>query len=172
MNDKIKIIIDGKECITERGKTVLDIGTGTGAWAASIHKFGPSKLKAIDCSEKMLIEAKKKHPYIEFSNAYAEDLSEFDDNTFDIVTASFVLHGVVQEKRKLILKELKRVSKKHVVIRDMFGKTPGFLKFLEFLEQSDYKHFKKNFCEELKEHFEKIKAIPTKYGTGLYIAEK
>ena len=36
MDDKIKIIIDGKECITERGKTVLDIANENGIYIPSL----------------------------------------------------------------------------------------------------------------------------------------
>ena len=153
------------------GKSVLDIGAGTGAWGAAINKLGASKVHGVDFSEKMLNQAKKNHPNINFSLADAEDLSGFTDNSFDIVTASFVLHGVKYKKRKKMLDEMKRISKKHIVLHDFIGKTPLFIRFLEFLENSDYKNFKKNFCKELQEKFPKTKKIPSRYGSGLYIAE-
>ncbi len=154
------------------GKSVLDIGTGTGAWAAAINKLGAYKVHGVDFSEKMIKEAEKNHPEINFSLSNAEDLKDFEDNSFDIVTASFVLHGSEKVKRNLILKEMKRVSKKYVILHDMIGKTPGFVRVLEFLEQSDYKNFKRNFCNELNEEFNNSKKIPAKYGSGLYIAVK
>jgi len=163
-------ILDKEIIIT--GKSVLDVGTGTGAWGATINKMGPSKVVGVDFSEKMLKLAKKKHPYMDFTKATAENLENIEDDSFDIVTASFVLHGPDQTGRKRILKELKRVSKKYVVLHDMLGKTPIFIRFLEFLEQSDYKNFKLHFPDELKEEFPKTKNIPVKYGAGLYIAEK
>ncbi|MCF6366805.1 MAG: class I SAM-dependent methyltransferase [Bacteroidales bacterium] len=154
------------------GKTVLDIGSGTGAWGASINKLGALKTEGIDFSEKMVKQAKKNHPGINFSVADAESLSDFEDNSFDIVTASFVLHGVKKEKRKKMLNEMKRISKKYVVLHDFIGRTPVFIRFLEFLERSDYKNFKKNFCSELEEKFPKTTKISSKFGSGLYIAEK
>lgn len=154
------------------GKTVLDIGTGTGAWGAAINKFGPSQIEGVDFSEKMIKQAKKNHPEISFHHINAEDLSGFKDNSFDIVTASFVLHGVNTDKRYKLLNEMKRVSRKYVALHDFMGKTPFGIKILEFLERSDYKHFKKNFCNELKENFSSSKKIPARYGSGLYIAEK
>ncbi len=158
--------------ISIAGKTVLDIGTGTGAWGAAINKYGPSEIEGIDFSEKMIKQAKKNHPEINFHHVNAEDLSDFEDNSFDLVTASFVLHGVTEDKRYKLLSEMKRVSKKYVVLHDFIGKTPFGIKVLEFLERSDYKHFKKNFCNELNKNFSSAKKIPARYGSGLYIAEK
>jgi len=40
------------------------------------------------------------------------------------------------------------------------------------MEQSDYKNFKKFFCEELKQKFINVRKLPAKYGSGIYIAEK
>jgi len=154
------------------GKTVLDVGTGTGAWGAAINKLRPSGIEAVDFSEKMIKQARKNHPEINFHHINAEDLSDFKDNSFDLVTASFVLHGVTEEKRRKLLNEMKRVSKKYVVLHDFIGKTPFGIKILEFFERSDYKHFKKNFCNELKENFSSAKKISARYGSGLYIAKK
>ncbi|NOZ33829.1 MAG: class I SAM-dependent methyltransferase [Chlorobi bacterium] len=154
------------------GKTVLDIGTGTGAWGAAINKLGPSEIEGVDFSEKMIKQAKKNHPEINFHHTNAEDLSEFKENSFDVVTASFVMHGVKKDKRQNLLNEMKRVSRKYVVLHDFIGKTPFSIKILEFLERSDYKNFKKYFCDELKENFSSTKKIPARYGSGLYIAEK
>ncbi len=158
--------------ITIAGKTVLDIGTGTGAWGAAINKLGPSDIEGVDFSEKMIKQAKKNHPEINFHHINAEDLSEFTDNSFDVVTASFVMHGVKKDKRQNLLNEMKRVSKKYVVLHDFMGKTPFSIKILEFLERSDYKNFKEYFCDELKMNFSSAKKIPARYGSGLYIAQK
>ncbi|NPA45427.1 MAG: class I SAM-dependent methyltransferase [Chlorobi bacterium] len=154
------------------GKSVLDIGTGTGAWIASLNKKNLSKAVGVDFSEKMLKQAIKNHPEITFEISNGEDLSKFEDNSFDVVTASFVLHGVKKDKRAKLLDEMKRISKKYVVLNDFIGKTPLFVRLLEFMEQSDYKNFKKNFCNELKEKFKNVRKLPAKYGSGIYIAEK
>ena len=158
--------------INLKGKSVLDIGTGTGAWITALSKKDTTNLKGIDFSEKMLKQAIKNHPNINFEFANAESLSNIEDNSYDVVTASFVLHGVKMDKRENLLDEMKRISKKYVVLNDFIGKTPLFIRFLEFMEQSDYKNFKKNFCDELKIKFINVRKFPTKYGVGLYIAEK
>ncbi len=154
------------------GKTILDIGSGTGAWSSSLNKFGPAYIQGIDFSEKMILQAQKNHPELKFNQGNAENLSEFEDNSFDIVTASFVLHGVKKEKRANILNEMNRISIKYIILNDFTGKTPLFIRFLEFMERSDYKNFKQNFCSEFKAKFNNTKKIRARYGTGLYIAQK
>ena len=159
-----------EERIGIKGKTVLDIGSGSGAWSANFLRMGAKEVQGVDFSEKMVKQALKKHPNIKFQQGNAENLSQFPDNTFDIVTASFVLHGVKKDKRAIMLKEMKRISKGHVVLHDFIGKTPLFLRFLEFMEQSDYKNFKEHFCSELQEYFSETSKTETRFGSGLYIA--
>ncbi len=154
------------------GKRVLDIGTGTGAWAAKFLSSDAAYVQGVDISPKMLNESKKKHNRITFVIGNAEDLHEIKDNTFDIVTASYVVHGVRADRRASILSEMKRISRKHVVIHDFVGRTPLFVRFLEFIEKSDYKNFKRNFCDELKSFFPETKKISSVNGSGLYIAAK
>ena len=154
------------------GKSVLDIGTGTGAWAANFKKAGAARVFGIDFSQKMLEQAKANYAAIEFEFGNAIDLNQFADNSFDIVTASFVLHGVKEPVRSKIILEMKRISKKYVVIHDFVGNTPLFVRLLEFMERSDYKYFKKNICDELKSQFAKTQKILVKFGTGIYLAEK
>ena len=173
-------LVNGYQKVIERldaeiqieGKTVLDIGTGTGAWAMKFTQKNAAKVHGVDLSPKMHKIAKEKHPEIEFSIGNAENLTAFPDNSFDIVTASFVVHGVTADRRKKMLSEMKRITKKHVVLHDFIGKTPYFVRFLEFIERSDYKNFKQNICTELQAKFSTTKKIQSEYGSGLYIASK
>ncbi len=152
-----------------KGKSILDVGCGTGAWGASLAKHQTKLSAGVDFSSKMLKEAKKKHPNIQFHQASAEDLSIFQDNEFDIVTASYVLHGVTKEPRKQMLSEMKRIAKEFVVVHDFYGRTDYFVRFLEFMEKSDYKNFKKHFSKEMEAMFSESKMLDTESGTGLYI---
>jgi len=161
-----------KSEIDINNKTVLDVGTGTGAWAFMFLKNNARKVQGVDIADKMLSLSKEKYPQITFRIGNAEDLKEIKDNTFDIVTASYVIHGVKADRRAKMISEMKRISKHYVVIHDFMGKTPIFARFLEFLEKSDYKKFKKNFCDELKTIFSDTKKIPSDFGTGLYISKK
>ncbi len=153
------------------GKKVLDIGAGTGAWSAAYLSGDVQSVNGVDFSEKMVNVSQNKHPEISFSVGNAENLHDINDNKFDIVTAAYVLHGVKNDRREKILLEMKRISKQYVVIHDFSGRTPIFVRFLEFMEQSDYKNFKKNFCDELKQMFKNVRKFETNYGSGIYIAE-
>lgn len=165
----IKIL---KSKIDIDNKLVLDIGSGTGVWSAVYKKNGASKVLGIDFAKKMVEQSKYNYPHIDFIHGDAENLQEIEDNSFDIVTASYVIHGVTEERRKKMLQEMKRVTRKYVVLHDFKGNTPYFIRLLEFMERSDYKHFKKNICIELNSLFKNVESIEVKYGSGLYIAEK
>lgn len=103
------------EMVLDR-KRVLDVGTGTGIWADLMKKNG-AIVSGIDQSEKMLIKARKRNQRnIDFTLADGANLTHFLDKTFDIVTASYVLHGMPANKREQMLQEMKRVSKNVVVI--------------------------------------------------------
>ena len=160
-----------EKLISIKNKTVLDIGCGSGAWSANFLRIGAKKVNGVDFVKKMVLQAQKKHPDIEFSIGNAEGLKQFKDNSFDIVTASYVLHGMKIEQRESVLLEMKRISKRHIVIHDFIGKTPYFVRFLEFMEQSDYIFFKKNFNSEMKTYFINTTKTATRYGSGLYIGE-
>ena len=154
------------------GRTVLDIGCGTGAWTSLFQKFNCPNLVGVDFSRAMIKKAEKKYPQLSFFEMTAEDLSDFKDNQFDIVTASYVLHGIKEDERKKILLEMKRIAKNAVVIHDFYGRTELFICFLEILERSDYKYFKKNFCKEMDNLFTETEVIDTNLGTALYIGMK
>jgi ubiquinone/menaquinone biosynthesis C-methylase UbiE len=153
-------------------KTILDIGTGTGVWGATFLKNGAKKVVGIDFSEKMIKQAKEKFPEIEFFLENGENLKKFENKSFDIVTASFVLHGMDSSDRKELLKEMKRISKTYVLIHDFQGKQDLFTRFLEFMERSYYKDFKKNFPKELTEYFYETKIIKLEGGNAIYIGKK
>ena len=153
------------------GKSILDVGTGAGDWGAMFQLYRPKEICGVDFAYKMIEVAKVKHPEMKFYMGDAENLSQFDDNSFDVVTASFVVHGVKAEHRQKMLAEMKRISKEHVVIHDFIGQTPLIIRFLEFLERSDYRNFKKNIVAELKAHFESVQMHAVKPGTGIYIAK-
>lgn len=155
-----------------RGKTILDVGTGTGDWGAMFNLYQPKEVQGVDFAHRMVETAKIKHPEIHFSFGNAQHLAGFGDNSFDVVTASFVVHGAKKTARNNMLREMKRVTRKYIVLHDFLGPTPPFIRFLELLERSDYKDFKKNIFNELEEHFTQIQKFNIKKGSGIYIAHK
>ncbi len=151
--------------------SILDIGTGTGGWLASIAKYSKMKKQGVDFSDKMIHQAKKNHPNLNFIKMDADDMKHFEDNSFDIVTASFVLHGMKAKERGVVLKEMARIANKYVMIQDFRNKTAPFVKVLEFLERSDYKNFKRNFEEEMQNFFNSIKIIECDNGNAVYVGK-
>ncbi len=157
--------IDGKD------KKVLDLGTGTGAWGALFVKNGAKSVTGADFSEKMIQQAKKNHPEMDFIIADAKNLSRIPDNSYDIVTASYVLHGTKRSIRAKILSEMKRVAKEFVIVHDFMGKTHFSIQILEWLERSDYHNFKKTFAEEMNMFFSDTVFLDVGKGTGIYIGK-
>lgn len=112
------------------GDKVLFIGVGTGADLELIH-FEELDITAIDYSEEMLRQAKKKFPpgTISFRQMDAQDL-HLPDNAFDYVIASLILSVVPNSNRAFA--EMIRVTKKNgqMIIFDKFAAKPSFVKKL------------------------------------------
>lgn len=164
---KMAVLLD--RYIPLKGKSVLDVGCGTGAWLATLNAYDLQKAVGADFTEKMLTEARRNHPGLKCLAGDAENLSQFEDQSFDIVTATFVLHGMKAEKRSRVLNEMKRIARQHVVIHDFHGPSELIVRILETLERSDYKYFKKHFETEMQEHFGKSFLVNGVKGRALYI---
>lgn len=158
--------------INLEGKTVLDVGTGIGDWANMYCKYPVKQIVGVDFAQNMIDAGVIKFPEIDFQLGDAENLHQFEDNSFDVVTASFVLHGVTIKYRKKILSEMRRISKQHIVLHDFVGPTPFIIQIIEYFERSDYKFFKQNICIELKRLVGTCKIQAINKGTGIYIASK
>ena len=77
------------------GKSVLDLGCGTGERCVDFVRRGAEKVVGIDLSENMLSAAREKcgHPRIEYRRLAMERAGELD-GPFDVVTSSLALHYV------------------------------------------------------------------------------
>lgn len=93
---------------------VLDVAAGTGASSIEFVRAG-AKVVAVDFSEGMIAEGRRRHPEIDFQQGDAINL-DFPDNTFDCVTISFGLRNVSDPDRAL--REFYRVVRPggHVVV--------------------------------------------------------
>ena len=94
-----------------KGRRILELGTGVGEGAASLALLG-ADVTATDVSREMLNLAEKvaklNGAEIQTSQVSAEDLSQFEAETFDIVYGANVLHHVDIAK---CLGEIQRVLK-------------------------------------------------------------
>ena len=154
-----------------KDKRVLDVGTGTGAWGSLFLQNGAQAVSGVDFSEKMLKQAKKNHPDMNFIIGDAKNLQQIPNNSFDIVTASYVLHGTKQNNRSLILAEMERVATEFVIIHDFMGKPHFLIEILEWLERSDYHNFINSFTDEINDFFDKTLFLDIGDGTGIYIGK-
>lgn len=153
------------------GQDILDVGCGTGSWISTLANYSPRKTYGSDFSEKMLKQATKRFPNLECKPQTDESLSVFDDNSFDIVTSTFVMHGMKKEKRSAMLEEMKRVARDFVVIHDFYKGSSLMVSLLEFLERSDYINFKKHFNDEMKQAFTEVTIVEGVKGNALYIGK-
>ncbi|HWK20988.1 MAG TPA: bifunctional demethylmenaquinone methyltransferase/2-methoxy-6-polyprenyl-1,4-benzoquinol methylase UbiE [Microbacteriaceae bacterium] len=80
-----------KAIAPEPGERVLDIACGTGTSTAAIAKRG-ARVTGIDFSEGMILQARRRHPDLEFVAGDAQALP-FGDDEFDAVTVSFGLRN-------------------------------------------------------------------------------
>ncbi len=152
-----------------KDKSVLDVGCGTGSWIATLKTFGLKTAAGVDFSAKMLREAEKNHPDIRWVHQRGENLSTFADHSFDVVTATFVLHGMKAPKRAKLLKEMQRVARRFVVIHDFYRGASFAVWLLETLERSDYVRFKKHFKDEMATFFPETEVLVGEKGNALYI---
>ncbi len=155
------------------GASVLDVGCGTGAWTKLFLNLGATRVVGIDLSEKMLQKARATIPEIEFYHVNAVDMRMFENDSFDIVTSSFVLHGPDRYNRNRILSEMVRVARVAVVIHDFDNRPlPLFTRLLEDLERSHYRDFQKTIMEDLARFGYAVRKVDLRSHLALYIINK
>ena len=114
---------------------ILDVATGTGDLAIAALKLNPQKVIGIDISEEMLnvgikkIKRKGYQNLIELKKGDSESL-EFDDNTFDGITAAFGVRNF--ENLNKGLSEMYRVLKPKGKIVILEFSKPGIFPVKQF----------------------------------------
>lgn len=108
-----KLFIELSKFIIDKERiNIIDLGCGTGNFTAKLLSF-KSEIYGCDVSEKSIKVAKKLHPKVNFSVQNIEKLS-FEDNYFDVVIFSGVLHHFENLNPPLL--EAFRVLKKDGVL--------------------------------------------------------
>lgn len=98
------------------GEAVLDVGCGTGTLGMMLEEaVGASgRVDGVDASPEMIAEAKKKASKSGSESRFQVALIEaipFEDDTFDFVTSTFMLHHLPDGVKRAGLTEIRRVLK-------------------------------------------------------------
>ncbi len=163
-------VLDG--VIPLKDLAVLDVGTGTGGWLAALAAYPLRQATGIDMSGRMVRQAEKRHPGLTFLEGDGKKMQSFRDGEYDLVTCSFVMHGMKQEARERMLEEMFRVASLAVVVHDFHDPLPWATRLLENMERSDYKHFLENFTAELSAVAARFRVVRVDRGNALYIGWK
>lgn len=148
----------------------LDVGCGTGALCYVLNE-AHFQVTGVEVSIGMLKQAMKKLKNNDIK-AFIINPNEklpFEDDSFDIVTASYVAHGIKKHERKALYKEMSRVAKHFVILHDYNENKNCFTSIVEWLEGGDYFNFVKEVKSELKEHFKNVRVIDISNMASLYM---
>lgn len=106
----------------KEGKLLI-VGIGIGRNIEVYKKVGFNDIVGIDIAEENINICKRDYPDNKYYILDAENMSIFEDNSFDCVIAIYVLtHIASDEKASKIIKELERVSKDRVIIGQCMDK--------------------------------------------------
>lgn len=95
-------------------RTVLEVGCGAGHFAEALRTALPeARIVGVDLSERMVREARKHVPGIEFQVASAYDLP-FEGGSFDLVVGAELLETLHDPQKAL--REIVRVTHRHVLL--------------------------------------------------------
>lgn len=106
------------------GDRVLDVGSSSGYLARMLAAaVGPTgSVTGVDPSAAAIAHAGRRAPAnASFTTGVAENLSAFDDASFDVVTTTLAIHHVPARKREAAVTEMYRVTRPggHLLIADL-----------------------------------------------------
>lgn len=131
-------------------QSVLDVGCGTGALCSVLLQEG-LEVTGVDPAKKMIALAQRKSKGAHFFQADALSGLPYKDDSFDIVFASYVAHGLKAKQRKLLYQEMGRLARFAVIIYDYNHNRSLLTTVVEWLEGGDYFHFIRHAETEMKE---------------------
>jgi SAM-dependent methyltransferase len=117
-----------------RPLTILDAGTGSGDLPRAIVRWArrrriPIRVVASDIQDQILEIARDRStefPEIDFARADVRQLP-FDNRAFDIALLSLTLHHLDGDEPVQALRELRRVSRRGVIVGELERGWPGYI---------------------------------------------
>jgi ubiquinone/menaquinone biosynthesis C-methylase UbiE len=133
------------------GKTILDIGAGTGTNYSSLIDCNPEKYIACDVSKGMLEKFISKHPEIESFVVTDEKLPFIENNSTDIILSSLMI-GYVKDLSKTF-EEWNRVIKPggHIIISFLSPNLSGKSTSRSFKNGNNKTLFIENYKHDVKQ---------------------
>ena len=153
---------------SEREGCLLDLGCGTGAFAYCWQKAG-FKVLAADAAPGMVSQCLKNG-----LDCIELDILEklpFADNSFKIITAAYLAHGLTKKERNILYRESSRVAEKLVVFHDFSTRFNLVISFIEALEGSHYNEFINTVPDEMQICFRNVRVIPVNPWHNWYVCE-
>ena len=172
IQNNLSIVMDGQY-------RILDIGCGTGALAFVLSEIGQS-VTGIDGSARMIKIARWLNRNNQAVFQVGDALGRSDPGSpladsrqnYDLVVASYVLHGLHQEQRMALYGTMKRLAAKRVVIMDYNQKRALLTSLVEWLERGDYFNFIKSAETEMKAIFPSVNIVQTGKRGAWYVADQ
>jgi len=122
------------------GWSVLDVGTGTGAFAQAFAERG-HPVVGVDFSERLLARAKRRVPGVRFEHVDVLAPGALAGRTFDLVTMGYVLHGMSVNLRLDLLNRVREIARRHVLVVDYAGPGTWLTRWIEWVEGPHYFEF-------------------------------
>ena len=142
---KIELILP--ELNLTLGSKILDVGCGPGALGSAFQNMG-FDVAGVDLAQKMVNKANK-NGLKSFQGDVLGGLNDPDDS-FNLVVAGYVAHGLNSDQRVVLMKEMKRLSNGKVLFHDFGVERSTIITIVEYMEGSDYVNFKKNPTKSFK----------------------
>ena len=120
--------------------SVLDLATGTGTLAQALAERG-HQITGIDFAGRLLRKARKRLPGVNLREMDLVDLPAFPDDSFDIVSMAYLLHGIPENFRVFILRQALRIARRRILVFDYPGPGPWHVRLIEKIEGPHYPDF-------------------------------
>jgi len=151
--------------------SVLDIGCGNGA-LCQVLQADIQTVEGCDRSAAMLKQAKRlTSSTIKYTLADTQTGLPYADGSFDLVCASLVAHGMPAQQRKQLYSEMRRISRKYVVLLEYNQTRHWLVNIMEYLEHGDYFNFIKVVDNELEAYFGNLTKLPAGMLAAWYIMD-